>query len=160
VASTASTNATAVAQDGDPDAVRLYIEAKHQAEIVWAKSLAKCGDTYVRQGSFGGRYFQYRHVSFDLQGAGTNLDEADRLNGITWWGSARMQASLERVSEPDGWFTDKQHWGEWEDAAGASNPEYRLRKVHNVWSVTDEDDTEVPVANFPSAKPACSDVPK
>jgi hypothetical protein len=158
-ASPAFTNANAGGQESEPDAARLDVEAKRQADIVWSKYLVKCGDSYVHVDAGTGRFTEYRNASIRFHGSADGISEEDRLNGVEWWGYTDLDTALERDSESDGWFSGKQIWGKWY-YPGVSVPGFHLRKVKNVWTTLNDSDEDVPVADMPSVKTACSEVPK
>jgi hypothetical protein len=144
-------------------AASLQDEASRQAEIVWSRYAAKCGDSYVHLDTDGGEFTQFRDVKFDFMGDGS-VTQVDRMNGVEWWGHIKMTAALERTSEPKyrwGFIpAGGERWGAWDDD-GSYAPGFHLKKISGAWFVEPDDEVggRIPVAELVGSKLKCSKLP-
>lgn len=134
-------------------------EADKAAEVFWAKSFSKCGDSYFGKTAppeywartapmiyeFKEPYFFTHHEMDDRV-----FTEADKLNGLEWVGRTSMMISKAHR------FYSNGEWSEWED----STPYDQYKKMHaSVRKIKGKWDFKLDVAEGFIAVP-CEEVPK
>lgn len=123
-------------------------EAKKEAEIYWASSFSKCGDSFYGVYSKTGRIVEFKSsTKYELRDGQVvecgglcvrathkmgvkTFTHADRLNGLEWVGKTDVDFSVFRVYESNG------AWSEWSDYAGVvfiRSINIDMRKIQGRW---------------------------
>ena len=125
-------------------------EAKAEAEKFWQARLVKCGEDWNGLGYLTDRVFSFIQVKNpQLQLKAAKLSEADKLNGFTWSGTARMTFQTYRIYLVN-------NWDQWRTIGGSGSPQQHLfidfAKKNGQWVFNERPTTLRPVA--------CEKVPK
>src|SRR6185369_6487465 len=127
-------------------------EAKKEAEIYWASSFSKCGDSFYGVYSKTGRTIEFKsNMKYQLKDEkvvecglcvltthrmdGRSFTQADKLNGLEWVGKTSVDFSVYRLYRDDG------TWGEWSDTTWIfiDSTYIDLRKIQGKWQFGSEE---------------------
>lgn len=143
-------------------------DVKSEAQLIWSKILTKCGADYFKKDLYtvsgspsyypkAEDFTQFRGVAFTIHGAsGSQLSEADRMNGVQWDGEIIMKSRLYRKT----W--ESPTWHEWSDGTQQEAFSYiaiSLKKQNGVWTTYDLNTGTKAVSDMPDAAPQCDEIP-
>lgn len=123
-------------------------EAVKQAENVFLRDAAKCGDSYFRKKT-GLTLYEFRDVIFSVNE--TDLTEADRRNGTEWKGLATVSSKVERWYDP---MNNK--WSDWRAPQSGNCGQFPLEKRHGKWIGSDSSQ----LVAMPARSLRCDEIPK
>lgn len=126
-------------------------EAAMEVNKAWEKYLTQCGETYLlkaKGNAFSmGTIWEYRSVTIGYQKS--QLDEADRLNGIEWKGTSTLKAQTGRT------YNFRSGWSKWDSTAVIFT--FYLTRTQGNWTATEPG--FFGLLRLELTKPTCSEIP-